>query len=116
MNDTVNNEEIVVQETPPQTEITIPQSAEIVKEKVSKIAVVPQWRQILKTYSFYFYISSIILTLVDQILPLLTIIEPVMSGSTYVIVVFTLNILGVASRFVQQRNLWRYTVTEEPKE
>ena len=96
-------------------EITIPQSAEIVKERVSKLSVVPNWKSVLKTYSFYFYLSSILITLVDQILPLLTIVEPIMSGNTYVVLVFSLNILGVISRFIQQRKLWEFSPTDVAK-
>jgi len=74
----------------------------------TKLSVVPNWRSVLKTYSFYFYISSILITLIDQILPLLGMIEPLMTGSTYVLVVFTLNLLGVIARFIQQKRLWVY--------
>lgn len=74
----------------------------------TKLSVVPNWRSVLKTYSFYFYISSILITLIDQILPLLGMIEPLMTGSTYVVVVFTLNLLGVIARFIQQKSLWSY--------
>lgn len=74
----------------------------------TKLSVVPNWRSVLKTYSFYFYISSILITLIDQILPLLGMIEPLMTGSTYVVVVFTLNLLGVIARFTQQKKLWVY--------
>lgn len=96
-------------------EITVPQSVEIVKEKVSKLAVVPYWKTVFKTYSFWFYVSSILITFIDQILPLMGMIEPLMTGSTYIVVVFSLNLLGVLARFVQQRKIWQFP-QEIPKD
>lgn len=85
------------------------------KSLVEKVKVVPHWRTVLKTYSFWFYLSAIVLTFVEQILPLMGLLEPVMTGTTYAVIVFSLNLLGVCARFVQQRKLWDYT-PEEPKE
>lgn len=113
MTDSVNNEEIVVQT--PITENTATEATVPVPNVVTKLTVVPNWKSVLKTYSFWFYVSSILLTLIDQILPLLSTIEPLMTGSTYVIVVFVLNSLGVVSRFIQQRKLWQFP-TEPPKD
>jgi uncharacterized membrane protein len=108
MSDTVEKPKEVPLTATTATEATIPLPA-------TKIAVVPNWKSVLKTYSFWFYVSSIVITLLDQILPLLGMIEPLMTGSTYVVVVFTLNLLGVVSRFIQQRKLWQYP-TEPPKD
>jgi len=85
------------------------------KNLVKKVKVVPHWRTVLKTYSFWFYLSAIVLTFVEQILPLMGLLGPVMTGTTYALVVFSLNLLGVVARFVQQRKLWSYP-TEDPKE
>jgi len=114
MTDSVKNEETPVVQTPI-TENTATEATVPVPKVVTKLAVVPNWKSVLKTYSFWFYVSSILLTLIDQILPLLSTIEPLMTGSTYVIVVFVLNSLGVVSRFIQQRKLWQY-VPEERKD
>lgn len=73
---------------------------------LKKVKVVPHWRTVLKTYSFWFYLSAIALTFVEQILPLMGLIEPLMTGTTYALVVFSLNLLGVLARFIQQKKLW----------
>lgn len=73
---------------------------------LKKVKVVPHWRTVLKTYSFWFYLSAIVLTFVEQILPLMGLIEPLMTGTTYAVIVFSLNLLGVIARFIQQKKLW----------
>ena len=100
----------------PTSELTIPQSAEIVKEKVSKVSVVSNWRQIFLTWSFWLHLSSVILTFIDQLLPFLGLLEPTMTTQTYAILMFSFNALGLFARFIKQKSLWQYTVTEEPKE
>lgn len=62
---------------------------------LKKVKVVPHWRTVLKTYSFWLYLSAIVLTFVEQILPLMGLIEPLMTGTTYAVIVFSLNLLGV---------------------
>lgn len=86
------------------------------KSLVKKVKVVPHWRTVLKTYSFWFYLSAIVLTFVEQILPLMGLIEPLMTGTTYTLIVFSLNLLGVLARFVQQKKLWFPPSIEENKE
>ena len=83
---------------------------------IKKVKVVPHWRTVLKTYSFWFYLSSIVLTFVEQILPLMGLLEPVMTGTTYAVMVFCLNLLGVIARFIQQKKLWFPPTAEEDKE
>lgn len=83
---------------------------------LKKVKVVPHWRTVLKTYSFWFYLSAIVLTFVEQILPLMGLLEPVMTGTTYAVVVFSLNLLGVIARFVQQRKLWNYSPEESTED
>lgn len=86
------------------------------KSLVKKVKVVPHWRTVLKTYSFWFYLSAIVLTFVEQILPLMGLLEPVMTGTTYAVIVFSLNLLGVIARFIQQKKLWFPPSIEEDKE
>lgn len=83
---------------------------------LKKVKVVPHWRTVLKTYSFWFYLSAIVLTFVEQILPLMGLLEPVMTGTTYAVIVFSLNLLGVIARFIQQKKLWFPPSIEEDKE
>ena len=83
-----------------------------VEKPLTKIQVIPQWRKVFFTYSFWFYISSILLTFVEQILPFFSLLEPTMTTQTYAICVFTLNALGVLSRFIKQKNLWSYSVNK----
>lgn len=83
---------------------------------LKKVKVVPHWRNVLKTYSFWFYLSAIVLTFVEQILPLMGLLEPVMTGTTYAVIVFSLNLLGVIARFIQQKKLWFPPSIEEDKE
>lgn len=86
------------------------------KSLVKKVKVVPHWRTVLKTYSFWLYLSAIVLTFVEQILPLMGLIEPLMTGTTYAIIVFSLNFLGVVARFIQQKKLWYPPSLEEEKQ
>lgn len=97
----------IKQETNP-VEITIPETAEIVKEKVSKVSIVPQWRRIFLTWSFWLHMGSVILTFIDQLLPFLGLLEPTMTTQTYALLMFTFNGLGLFARFIKQRKLWEY--------
>lgn len=89
-------------------EVTIPESVEVVKEKVSKLEVVPNWKKIFLTWSFAFHLFSIVLTFVDQLLPFFGLLEPTMSTNTYAVSMFCLNALGLFSRFIKQKKLWEY--------
>ena len=83
---------------------------------IKNVKVVPHWRQVLKTYSFWLYLSAIVLTFVEQIPPLMGLIEPLMTGTTYALIVFGLNFLGVIARFIQQRKLWEYPTEKQEDE
>jgi predicted membrane metal-binding protein len=81
------------------------------KSLVKKVKVVPHWRTVLKTYSFWLYLSAIVLTFVEQILPLMGLLEPVMTGTTYAVILFSLNLLGVIAfsnyqDFKRRRVVW----------
>jgi len=73
-----------------------------------KLEVVPNWRKVFFTWSFWFHIASVLLTFIDQILPYIGLLEPTMTTQTYALFVFGLNGLGVLSRFIKQKNLWQY--------
>lgn len=106
MTDSVNND---VQQEPltkdTQTEATITAT---VSSTPKKLTVVPNWKKIFLTWSFWFHIASVLLTLVDQILPFVGLLEPTMTTQTYALVMFTLNALGVVSRFIRQKKLWTF--------
>lgn len=72
------------------------------------LQVIPQWYKIFFTWSFWFHSLAVVLTFVDQILPFFSLLEPTMTVQTYAICVFTLNALGIVSRFIKQRKLWDY--------
>lgn len=76
-----------------------------------KNSVVPNWRKVFFTWSFWFHIASVLLTFIDQLLPYVGLLEPTMTVQTYAICMFTLNALGLFSRFIKQKSLW-----EIPKE
>jgi hypothetical protein len=78
------------------------------KNLVKKVDVVPNWKRVFFTWSFWFHIASVLLTFIDQILPFVGLLEPTMTTQTYAILMFTLNALGLLSRFIKQKNLWQY--------
>lgn len=79
--------------------------------KQIKKNVVPNWRKVLCTYSFWTMVASVLLSFVEQILPFFGLLEPTMSVATYSICMFVLNLSAVAFRMVKQKALW-----EIPKE
>lgn len=96
------NEEPLKEST--ETEISLP---------VKTLTVVPNWRKIFFTWSFFFHSLSVVLTFVDQILPFVGMLEPTMTSQSYAILMFVLNGLGLLSRFIKQRKLWEYPSQEE---
>ena len=107
MNDSVKSEvplqEPLTKET--QTEATITST---VSNAPKKLAVVPNWRKVLKTWSFWCYVSSVLLTFIEQILPVMGLLEPTMTVQTYGLIMFGLNASGILFRFIKQRKLWTY--------
>ena len=81
---------------------------------IKNVKVVPNWKRVFFTYSFWLHIASVILTFIDQILPFVGLLEPTMTTQTYAILMFTLNALGLLSRFIKQKNLWQ--LPEEKQE
>lgn len=110
MNDTVRNEEVVVkipvqepltQQT--QTEATITTT---ISSAPKKLEIIPNWRHVLMTYSFWTMVASVLLSLVEQVLPFLGLLEPTMSTTVYGITMFCLNVSAVVFRMIKQRKLW----------
>jgi len=115
---TVPSQEPLTKET--QTEATI---SSTVSSSPKKLQVVPNWRKVLLTWSFWFHMASVVLTFVDQLLPFVGLLEPTMTTQTYALLMFTLNALGVFSRFIKQKKLWTFdpetgdvTVGDKPDE
>lgn len=79
----------------------------------AKLTLVPNWSKVLKTYSFWVGIVSVLLTLIEQILPFMGLLEPTMTVVTYSILMFCLNVSAVVFRLVKQHKLWP---VEEPKD
>jgi hypothetical protein len=71
-----------------------------------KITLVPNWRKVLLTYSFWTNVISVLLTLVEQILPFFNLLEPTMSVAAYGITMFVLNVSAVVFRMIKQKKLW----------
>ena len=88
-----------------QTEATITATA---SNAPKKLQLVPNWKKVFLTWSFLFHMLSIVLTFVEQLLPFVGLLEPTMTVQTYGILMFTLNALGVFSRFIRQKKLWSY--------
>ena len=73
-----------------------------------KLEIIPNWKSVFFTWSFYFHCGSVILTFIEQILPFVGLLEPTMTTQTYAILMFVLNGLGLFSRFIKQKSLWQY--------
>jgi hypothetical protein len=72
----------------------------------TKLTIVPNWRKVLKTYSFWTTIASALLSLVEIILPFFSLLEPTMSVATYGICMFVLNVSAALFRLIKQHKLW----------
>lgn len=72
----------------------------------TKLAIVPNWRKVLKTYSFWTTVASALLSLVEIILPFFSLLEPTMSVATYGICMFVLNVSAALFRLIKQHKLW----------
>lgn len=64
--------------------------------------IVKDWKHVLKTYSFVFHVVAVLVTLIDIVLPAMSLLEPVMDHSTYGVVMFVLNVAGGVGRFINQ--------------
>lgn len=112
MTNSVNNETTPLT-ADTQTEATITAT---VSPTPKKLEVVSNWRRVLLTWSFWLHMGSVVLTFIDQLLPLLGLLEPTMTTQTYALLMFTFNGLGLFARFIKQRKLWEYPVKEQDDE
>lgn len=88
-----------------ETEATIPLP--------TKIQVVPNWRKVLKTYSFWINISSVILTFITVILPYVGFLQPVLTVGQYGWLMFILNASAALARIIKQKKFWDGDVPKE---
>jgi hypothetical protein len=76
----------------------------VIKEQV-KPRIVEDWKDVFKTYSFIFHVLSVILTLIEIILPYMFLIEPMFTPATYGVIMFVLNVAGGVGRFLKQKSV-----------
>jgi len=89
------------------TEITIPST---------KLTVVPNWRRVLRTYSFWAMIASACLVFVESILPFFGVLQPLLSEGVYAGTIFFFNLLAVIARMIKQKSLWEYHPEQEKQD
>lgn len=98
-----NQEKSIPLEQQTEVEAVVDQSI-----KPKNLQIVPNYRSIFYTWSFWFHCGSVVLTFIEQILPFVGLLEPTMTTQTYAILMFVLNGLGLFSRFIKQKSLWEY--------
>lgn len=64
--------------------------------------IVKDWKHVLKTYSFVFHAVAVLVTLIDIVLPYMSLIQPVFGPTTYGVLMFVLNVAGGVGRFINQ--------------
>lgn len=102
MNESVNNETTPLT-ADTQTEASI---AVTLSTPDKKLQLVPNWKKVLFTYSFWTNILSVILTLVEVILPFFGMLEPMLTPAVYGAAMFTLNVSAAVFRLIKQKKLW----------
>lgn len=102
MNESVNNETTPLT-ADTQTEASI---AVTLSTPDKKLQLVPNWKKVLFTYSFWTNILSVILTLVEVILPFFGMLEPMFTPAVYGAAMFTLNVSAAVFRLIKQKKLW----------
>jgi len=78
-----------------------------------KLSFVPNWRKVLKTYSFWISVASAVLTLIGVIMPFMGFLQPVLSMEHYAYAMFTMSSLAAMARVIKQRKLWDYDPEQE---
>ena len=73
--------------------------------KPKNLEFLPNWRELLKSYSFIFHALSALLTFIEIILPHMFLIEPMFTPAAYGVTMFVLNVLGGLGRLIKQRNI-----------
>lgn len=79
----------------------------------NKLQVVPNWRKVLKTYSFWINVSSVILTFITVILPYVGFLQPVLTVGQYGWLMFILNASAALARIIKQKKFWDGDVPKE---
>lgn len=79
----------------------------------TKVQLVPNWRKVLKTYSFWINVSSVILTFITVILPYVGFLQPVLTVGQYGWLMFILNASAALARIIKQKKLWDYDGSED---
>lgn len=105
MNDSVSNEVPVTpitKDTAVEATITSTLSS-----TPTKLTLVPNWKKVLKTYSFWTTVLSALLSLVEIILPFFSLLEPTMSVAAYGTSMFVLNVSAAIFRMIKQHKLWQ---------
>lgn len=67
-----------------------------------KEKIVQNWKQVLKSYSFVFNVIAVLVTVIDIVLPYMSLIQPVFGPTTYGVLMFTLNVAGGVGRLIKQ--------------
>jgi len=108
MTDEVVQQEPLTKDT--QVEATVTATLSSVPKKIQ---LVPNWRKVLVTYSFWTNVASVILTFIEQILPYFNLLEPTMSTTAYGICMFCLNVSAIVFRMIKQKKLWKADENED---
>lgn len=66
------------------------------------IRLMDNWKQLLRTYSFIFHGIAALVTLIDVVLPYMSLVEPMMDKGTYGLLMFGLNVAGGVGRLIKQ--------------
>ncbi len=75
------------------------------EEKKENKVLVKHWTLIFRTWSFWLYVASALLTLAEQVLPFFNILQPILSEKEYLLGMFCLNVAAILSKFIKQENL-----------
>lgn len=67
--------------------------------------IVPHWRLVFFTWSFWLHSVSVVLTFFEQVLPFFSVLQPALSDKEYAFGMFFLNIAALLAKFIRQKNL-----------
>jgi hypothetical protein len=73
---------------------------------IKKVELVPTWRKIFFTYSFWLTTASVVLTIINIVLPYMGFLQPFLSTAVYGWSMFGLNVCAGIAKFIKQRKLW----------
>lgn len=83
------------------------------KSLVKKVELMPNWRRIFFTYSFWLTTASVVLTLINIVLPYMGFLQPFLSTAMYGWSMFGLNVCAGIAKFIKQGKLSQYPVKEQ---